>query len=196
MTLVDPVPSHVEAAAKVGTFEAVIGDARSLAAPDSSVDAVLLLGPLYHLVAREDRMPSLAEARRALRPGGTIFARGIGRLTALTATVLTRGFDAIDQADLEVVRTGEWTNPGEGFPGGHFHTAAELREEVEETGFRDVVLHGLEGPHVGMLDLVARDPELERVGLELIGRLETVVAAEDRDLLADASPHLLAIGVR
>jgi ubiquinone/menaquinone biosynthesis C-methylase UbiE len=196
VTLVDVVPSHVEAASKVGTFEAVLGDARSLNVPDASVDAVLLLGPLYHLVAREDRMRSLAEARRVLRPGGTIFAQGIGRLTAFTFTVVTRGFHAVDQGDLDVVRTGEWTNPGEGFPGGHFHTAAELREEVEETGFRDVVLHGLEGPNAGMLELVSRDAELERVVLELVGRLETVVAAADRDLLADASPHMLAIGVR
>ena len=37
--------------------------------PENSVDAVLLLGPLYHLVEKEDRIACLREAGRVLRPG-------------------------------------------------------------------------------------------------------------------------------
>lgn len=196
VTLVDPVPSQVAVAARAGTFRAVVGDARDLPAPDAGVDAVLLLGPLYHLIARADRLRALAEARRVLRPGGTVFAQAIGRLTAFTDAATTRGFPAVDHDDVRVLRTGEWTNPGPGFPGGHFHTAAELREEVEEAAFADVVLHGLEGPNVGMLELVAEDEDLVRSGLELVERLEARVAADYRDLLAEASPHILAIGTR
>src|SRR5215213_1185118 len=53
--LIDPVALHVELArAAAGAqpanpFTAAIGDARSLEEPDSSYDAVLLMGPLYHL---------------------------------------------------------------------------------------------------------------------------------------------------
>src|SRR5665213_1336718 len=47
--LVDPVDHHVAAAREIGTFRAREGDARSLIEADDSVDAVLLLGPLYHL---------------------------------------------------------------------------------------------------------------------------------------------------
>ena len=38
-----------------------VGDARELDLADASVDAVLLLGPLYHLRRRRDRVAALAE---------------------------------------------------------------------------------------------------------------------------------------
>ncbi len=196
VTLVDPVPAQVEAAAAIGTFEAVVGDARALPVPDESVDLVLLAGPLYHLIARDDRIRALAEARRVLRSGGTLFAQAIGRLTAFADSVRVGGFEAVDEDDLQVLRTGEWTNPGPGFPGGHFHTACELRGEVEEAGFGEVTLHGLEGPNLGVLELVVHDAELERAGLHLAESAEAAIAGPYRDVLADASPHLLAIAVR
>jgi ubiquinone/menaquinone biosynthesis C-methylase UbiE len=83
--LVDPVPLHVEQAAaasgKAGKALAGIsaGDARDLPAADGSADAVLLLGPLYHLTSREDRLTALREARRVLRPGGTVVAKALSR---------------------------------------------------------------------------------------------------------------------
>lgn len=57
------------------------GDARDLAEPDESADAVLLLGSLYHLPARDNRMKALAEAYRVLRPGGLLPAAAISRYT-------------------------------------------------------------------------------------------------------------------
>ncbi len=50
---------------------------------DATVDAVLLLGPLYHLSTLEERKAAVAEARRILKPGGLLFAAGINRLTYL-----------------------------------------------------------------------------------------------------------------
>src|SRR6476619_5016497 len=50
VTLVDPMPLHVEQASALGGFDARLGDARSLDDPDGSADVVLLMGPLYHLV--------------------------------------------------------------------------------------------------------------------------------------------------
>ena len=46
------------------------GDARALPFADASADALLLLGPLYHLQERADRLRALREAARVLRPGG------------------------------------------------------------------------------------------------------------------------------
>ena len=43
-------------------------------------DAVLLLGPLYHLCSLEERQTAVAEATRILKPNGIIFAAGINRL--------------------------------------------------------------------------------------------------------------------
>jgi ubiquinone/menaquinone biosynthesis C-methylase UbiE len=58
---------------------AEVGDARDLNLPDSSVDAVVLLGPLYNLRKRTHRVQALREASRVVRPGGPVFAAVISR---------------------------------------------------------------------------------------------------------------------
>ena len=56
--LIDPMPLHVEQARACALsqpdapFTAELGDARDLPRTDASADAVLLLGPLYHLPER------------------------------------------------------------------------------------------------------------------------------------------------
>ncbi len=66
--LLDPILSHVARAASSQQHEtplasAEVGDARALPFDDETADAVLLLGPLYHLVKAEDRAKALAETR-------------------------------------------------------------------------------------------------------------------------------------
>ena len=73
--LVDPVAGHVEQAAGLGLASALVGDARELPFEDERFDAVLLLGPLYHLHERADRVAALAEARRVVKPGGAAWPR-------------------------------------------------------------------------------------------------------------------------
>src|SRR5262249_7294160 len=77
--LVDASPLHVRQALEraAGRFIAVEGDARNLADADASYDAVVLLGPLYHLTERDDRLRALREARRGPRP------RGVGAAAAV-----------------------------------------------------------------------------------------------------------------
>ena len=74
--LVDPLPLHVEQARQAAgaAFTAAQGNARELAEPDESQDAVLLFGPLYHLTEAADRRQALAQARRVLAPGGRLLA--------------------------------------------------------------------------------------------------------------------------
>lgn len=50
---------------------------------DASFDVVLLMGPLYHLVAAEDRDRAIREALRVLKPGGIIFTAFITRYAFL-----------------------------------------------------------------------------------------------------------------
>lgn len=64
-------------------YGARYGDARVLAVTDSGHDVVLLLGPLYHLPERPDRLPVLAEACRVVRPGGAVVAATINRFAGL-----------------------------------------------------------------------------------------------------------------
>lgn len=81
--LLDPVPLHVEQAARLPGVEARVGDARELPGQDASYDVVLLLGPLYHLPERADRVRALSEARRVVRPGGPVVAATINRFAGL-----------------------------------------------------------------------------------------------------------------
>lgn len=41
--------------------------------PDESFDITLLLGPMYHLFTREDKLKALSEAKRVTKKGGKIF---------------------------------------------------------------------------------------------------------------------------
>ena len=52
---------------------AMRGNATDLSAlPDGAYDLTMLLGPMYHLYTREDKLKALAEAVRVTRPGGYI----------------------------------------------------------------------------------------------------------------------------
>jgi hypothetical protein len=47
---------HQLRAAQISAVNSTVGDARDIDLSDGSVDAVLLLGPLYHLDQRADRI--------------------------------------------------------------------------------------------------------------------------------------------
>jgi ubiquinone/menaquinone biosynthesis C-methylase UbiE len=83
----------VDITPRPGIRSAEVGDARHLRWPDGSVDVLLLLGPLYHLVDTEDRARALAEAHRVLRPGGIAFVAAICRFAPLLASLVEGYFD-------------------------------------------------------------------------------------------------------
>jgi SAM-dependent methyltransferase len=99
-----------------------------------TIDAVLELGPLYHLVERGERLAALREARRVLRPGGVVAAAIISRF-ASTADGLRfglldePGFDEVVEGDL---REGAHLVPEhrpELFTTTHFHWPTSGRPE-------------------------------------------------------------------
>ena len=202
--LVDPVALHVEqaTAASVAQPEAPlvgveVGDARSLSQEDESVDAVLLLGPLYHLTLRDDRIQALSEAWRVVRPGGVVVAAAISRF-ASTIDGLLRGFlldpefEAIVERD---VREGQHRNPTgqpEWFTTAYFHLPEELRSEAKEAGFAVEALVGIEGSAWAASDLAAwlEDPRRRAKLLATIGRVEAEPS------LMGASAHLLVVARR
>lgn len=78
--LVDPVQKHVEQAReRAPGCVATQGDTRQLDFSARSFDVVLLLGSLYHLAERADRLRALREARRVAVQGGVVAAAGISR---------------------------------------------------------------------------------------------------------------------
>jgi ubiquinone/menaquinone biosynthesis C-methylase UbiE len=156
--LVDANPLHVEQAwqtsqeqpgAPLASIE--IGDARNLNRPDSSVDVVLLFGPLYHLTERSDRIAALGEARRILCDGGVVLAVAISRF----ASVLDGMYKGLleDSAFVQIVERdltdGQHRNPTNHpmyFTTSFFHHPEELKTEVEESGLRHAKTLAIEGP--------------------------------------------------
>jgi SAM-dependent methyltransferase len=191
VTLVDPVEEHVEQAAAIGTFAAVVGDARRLEQQDASVDVTLLLGPLYHLVEAADRAQALAEAVRVTRPGGLVVAAAINRYAPLleygSSGTLT---EANEREFIDALVTGQNHDDPNGFTNAYFHHADELTAELSGAGLADVEVLGLEGPAVTVLHLAG--PDEVDVLLPSALRVARLLEA-DRSLLS-ASFHFLARG--
>ncbi len=199
--LVDPVPRHVDAAKEHGTFKARLGDARMLPTDDNSFDAALLLGPLYHLVERRDRLHAWSEAIRVVRPGGWVFAAGISRLSALAwVMVIAPAIDRATSGAAEptsplperwrrLINEGAGELGPNGFPGGHFHLADDLEAEAHEARLDDVRVVGLEGPGAQAIEVSrSQDP------LQIAAARTLAEAYESQPGLRDLSPHLLAMG--
>lgn len=51
--------------------------------PNAMFDAVLCMGPLYHLLKAEDRLQALRECWRVLKPGGVLLATFVSRYAGL-----------------------------------------------------------------------------------------------------------------
>jgi SAM-dependent methyltransferase len=197
--LIDAMPLHVrqagEAAAAAGTAlaSAEVGDARALAFPDGGADAVLLLGPLYHLLERAERVAALAEARRVLRPGGVLVAVAISRFASLLEGLAT-GWAAEQPEIIEAgLHTGTHRNdralPGR-FTTAHFARPQELADEVAAAGLRVAALLAVEGPEVQLPDVDDwLDDPVRRAWL-----LRQLRHVEAEPSLLGASPHVLAVG--
>ena len=152
--LVDPVPllvsQAVEAAraAAVPLASASVGDARLLAAADDSVDAVMLLGPLYHLTSRDDRVIALSEARRVTRPGGVVVALRLSRFYPLFEELAMGGPVAAPGDTARFLADGQYSNPtGDvgAFTTSYFHRPEDLAAEVADAGLRLDKIAGVSG---------------------------------------------------
>jgi SAM-dependent methyltransferase len=202
--LLDPVPRHVEQAKEASAAQGDhplggvrLGDARRLPDPDASADAVLLLGPLYHLTGEADRLRALSESRRVVRPGGVVFAAGISRFASMLDGLFRGGIDdpafaRIVEADLAL---GVHRNPSdrlEWFTTAYFHRPEELRAELGAAGLDVVTVVGLEGPLWLLPDLDARwaDASARERLLSLVRTVET------QPSLLGLSAHILAVGRR
>jgi len=172
-----------------------IGDARTLWLGDACCDALLMLGPLYHLTERDDRVRAIRESTRVLKPDGILFAATITRAASLVDALShdmlgDTEFVSIVEADL---LTGQHRNPTENifyFTDAYFHTRAEIRAEFEEGGLEVVAQLPVEG--LGYLakdfDAVWGDPQKRETLLRLMARTEHI------EELNGASAHHITVG--
>jgi ubiquinone/menaquinone biosynthesis C-methylase UbiE len=201
--LLDPMPDHIEQALEDGAQPGVpalasvrLGDARHLEFTGESADVVLLLGPLYHLTERAERVQALQEARRVLRPGGLLYAAAISRFASLFDSLHSRLYD--DPEFMRVVgqdlRDGQHRNPSAQprfFTTAFFHHPDELAAEVAEAGLALVELAGIEGPGHWVVE------DFDAVWAESAGREHILAAAravEHEPALMGLGPHIMAVG--
>ena len=187
----DPLPGAVEAI--------VEADARDLSQwPDDAFDAILCLGPMYHLPDPHDREHAMTELARVLRPGGTAFIAFMPWLIHVRRTVVVPD-ERRHLADPEFVASlrdrGEFRNdvPGR-FTGGYGVRPDEVVPFIEPYGFATCALVSTHGYATGieeeLIAMRTSDPDAYAVAMRLL--LETM---GDASILGTAG-HLLYIGDR
>ncbi len=196
----DIVPLHVEQVLDMagnGTaIQTAVADALSLDLADASVDAVLLLGPLYHLEDRADRVRALREAARIVRPGGPVFGAAISRWSArLDGMLRNRIYEKYPEAPElidGVERTGLLPPLGPRSFCGFTHRPEQLREEFQAAGLTVADLVCVEGGSFLLQDI--DDRMADESAWEVV--LAASRAHERVPELMGLGPHLLATGVR
>lgn len=200
--LVEPVPLHVElararsAAQPQAPLASVLeGDARRLAWPDHTMDAVLLLGPLYHLTSAAQRQQCLTEACRVLRPGGILIAVVISRFASTFDGLVSHLFQDPRFASIAWQDLEDGRHHGLGdkyFTTAYLHHPEEIEPELAQAGFGAIQLLAIEGPGGLLQDFESQWADLR--SREMI--LEAVRRTERERSLLGASGHIMAIAAR
>jgi 2-polyprenyl-3-methyl-5-hydroxy-6-metoxy-1,4-benzoquinol methylase len=195
--VIDLMAHHIEVVqTSLGALgvTAAVGDARQLEVDDGEFDVLLVLGPLYHLTTRSERLRAILEAKRVVRPGGIVALGAISRFASLfdglaRDSLFHLDFRKIVERDLaDGQHRNEKNHPG-WFTTAYFHKPEDLREEIEEAGLSVLALVGLEGLAGWLEHLSARmENQHDR---ELI--VNSARAIESEPSLLGLSAHLLAI---
>jgi SAM-dependent methyltransferase len=186
VALFDLVPKHVEQATARGV-RAGVADARRLPVGDATADAVLLLGPLYHLPDPADRAQALTEAKRVLRPGGVVVVAALSRWARVfaRASLGELADPARHRHTLASMRDGRVDGGDTWDEVAYLHDPGELAAELTAAGLADPRVVGVEGPAGAW---ARRDPALNDHALELARLAETT--------MAETSIHLLVTGTK
>ena len=170
----------------------VAADARDLSPViERAFDAVLLMGPLYHLVEESDRIAALEQAFARMRVGAPIFTAFISRFGIMGDLIKVIPEWIEQRADvrshLSRGRRPENAPPG-GFRG-YFARVEELAPLHEAVGFETVAVAGVE-PGISADDVSYNrlEGERRRLWLDLLDEI-----SQDSTIIG-ASRHLLYVG--
>jgi ubiquinone/menaquinone biosynthesis C-methylase UbiE len=185
---------EIAAAGVEDCVDAVVeADARDLSRwPAESFDAVLALGPFYHLVAAADRVRAARECRRVLRPRGWLFAAVMPRYVSLIQQVLTWGSRATT-ATRTALRDGRYrAAEASAFTEAYLFRAEEVAPFFEGQGFQTERLVASEGFLALVQDQVAELQERDEAAYETLLEMAADTAADPSIL--GLSAHLLYVG--
>lgn len=169
-----------------------VADARDLSSiPGRDFDGVLLMGPLYHLTTRENRITALRQAVARLKPDGIFVSALISRFGILGH--LLRRVPQWIESQKEVRSVVERGHDPEDAPKGGFHgyyvTVDEVLPLHEEVGLQTIVVAGVE-PAIS-----ADDESYNRLqGNQRKLWLDLLYEVSRHPSLVASSRHLLYIG--
>jgi ubiquinone/menaquinone biosynthesis C-methylase UbiE len=157
-------------------------------------DAVLALGPFYHLVAAADRQLAAQEIRRVLRPGGLLLASVMTRYCWLLGVLLESGSRRLPDVH-RLLEEGIYRNDEAGrFTEAYLHRPAEVAPFFEASGFQTLRTMASQSFLYLVQDQVAdlheRDAEAYQALLDI-----AYAAAGDPSILG-VSGHILYAGQR
>jgi len=165
-------------------------DARDLTIlPSQAFDAALELGPMYHIVEKEDRRKALSELHRILKPGAPAIVGYINPL-GLLRSGLTE-FPSL-YADEPLIRQlfGTFVQTGEqsAFTEAVFISPTQAMAELRSCGFAVECRAGVEGCASGALEQVTALAESDPAGYEVLTHL--VAESSTHPAFRDCTEHL------
>lgn len=192
VTLIEECRKSVADAGLVRQVRFVVADARDLGeVTEIGFDAVLLMGPLYHLIVEADRKVALQTAFDRLREGGILFSAFLSRFGVMSDLLKNKPGWIETQAEVRSVL--ERGKRPDDFPRGGFRgyltQISEIAPLHEAIGFETLAVAAVE-------PLIAADDESynklqgkqRQLWLDLLYEIST-----ERSILG-ASRHLLYIG--
>ena len=116
---------------------------------DEEFDAVLLMGPLYHLLEEKERLQTLQEVYRVVKPDGVCFAAFITRFAPVRYAAAKEPTLPIDEPEELERILGTGRLPPRGEEGSrfvaHFAHPAEVAPICQQPGFEVLDIMGVEG---------------------------------------------------
>jgi len=201
---VDLVPRHVErvkqkaAERSLSLGSANVGVADSLPFEDEFADLILLMGPLYHLPDRADRLSALRNCARVTKSGGRVLCTAISRFASMLAGFRFSRFDDPEfeaMVDRDLL-DGYHLNPvpeSKHLGTAYLHKPKELAQEIEDSGLVCERIVGIESP-IALLTQLEDWVQAKSRMYELAMKYARIV--EDEEDLIGASFHLLGIAKR
>ena len=165
---------------------------------DEQFDAIILLGPLYHLLESSERMHCVSEVNRVLKKSGIVFASFIPRLSGSIA-LLDRYFNHPDQVNAETLKqafkSGKFNNMTDaGFQEGYYPSINEIEELFSANGFEKKLLRSLRGFGYEKEDALYKLEKEDREMFEMTMRLLNETS-QDRAII-EMCGHAIYVGCK